>query len=80
MVFVQIFLSPQVKRSVIISNKIGLDKLPHKMKNDLRLSIIGNQKLSGKYQISIDLEPNSQSSFQNDFFLNTSKKLLKNRN
>ena len=37
LVFAQISLSPQVKRSVIISNKIGLYKLPHKMTNDLNL-------------------------------------------
>ena len=33
----QNFLSPQVKRSAIISNKYGMYKLPHELPNDLRL-------------------------------------------
>ena len=33
----QIFLSPQVKRSVIISNKQEVYELPHELPNDLRL-------------------------------------------
>ena len=33
----QIFLSPQVKRSVIISNKHGIYQLGHELPNDLRL-------------------------------------------
>ena len=31
----EIFFSPQVKRSVIISNKHGVYELPHEMPNDL---------------------------------------------
>ena len=34
----QIFLSPQVKGSVIISNKYGIYELPHELPNDLRLN------------------------------------------
>ena len=33
----QILFSPQVKKSVIISNKHGKKKLPHKLPNDVRL-------------------------------------------
>ena len=33
----QIFLSPQVKRSAIISNKQEVYELPHELPNDLRL-------------------------------------------
>ena len=33
----QIFLSPQVKQIVIISNKHGMYKLNHKLPKDLRL-------------------------------------------
>ena len=33
--FYQIFLSPQVKRSAIISNKHGICELPHEFPNDL---------------------------------------------
>ena len=35
--FYQIFLSPQVKRSAIISHKYGIYELPHELPNDLRL-------------------------------------------
>ena len=38
LMFYQIFLSPQVKRSAIISNKHGTNELP----NDLRLRKLGN--------------------------------------
>ena len=33
----QIFLLPQVKESVVISNKHGVYELPHELPNDLRL-------------------------------------------
>ena len=42
LMFYQIFLSPQVKRIVIISNKLGIYELPHELSNDLRLRILGN--------------------------------------
>ena len=35
--FYQIFISPQVKRSAIISYKQGIYELPHQLPNDLRL-------------------------------------------
>ena len=38
----QIFISPQVKRSMIISNKHGIYELSHKFPNDLRLRILEN--------------------------------------
>ena len=37
----QVFLSPQVKQSVVISNKHGIYKVPHELPNDLRLKILG---------------------------------------
>ena len=37
----QIFLSPQVKSSAIVSNKHGAYELPHELANDLRLRILG---------------------------------------
>ena len=40
--FYQIFYSPQVKRYAIITYKRGMYELPHKLPNDLRLSILGN--------------------------------------
>ena len=44
----QIFLSPQVKRSAIISNKQGVYELPHKLLNDLILRILANKEKSGE--------------------------------
>ena len=41
-IFHQFFPSPQVKRSLIISNKSGIYELP----NDLRLNILGNYESS----------------------------------
>ena len=65
----QFFLSPQVKQSVIISNKYSMYELPHELQN-----------ISGKFQTFIELLLSAQSSSQNENFVNTSKKLLKNRN
>ena len=45
--FYQIFLSPQVKRSVIITDEYSTYELPHKLLNDLRL---GNM-LSPEYLV-----------------------------
>ena len=50
LMFYQILLSPQVKRSVIISNKQGAYRLVHKLLNNLRLSILGNKEKPGKSQ------------------------------
>ena len=36
LIFYQIFLSPQVKRRVIISKKRGIYELPHELPSDLR--------------------------------------------
>ena len=40
LIFDQIFISPQVKLSVIISNKDGLYELPHELRNKFRISIL----------------------------------------
>ena len=50
LILYQIFCSPQVKRSVVISNKYGLYELPHNLPNDLRLIILRNYQISGKSQ------------------------------
>ena len=42
LMFDQIVLSPQVRRTVIISNKHGVSDLSHELPNDLRLKILGN--------------------------------------
>ena len=40
LIFDQIFISPQVKLSVIISNKDGLYESPHELRNKFRISIL----------------------------------------
>ena len=40
--FHQIFLSPEVKRCVIITYKHGICKLSHELPNDLTHTILGN--------------------------------------
>ena len=42
LIFYQIFLSSKVKRCAIITYKHGIDKLPHELQNDVRLSILEN--------------------------------------
>ena len=70
--FDQIFLSPQVKRSVIISNKDSIYELPLELPNDLRLRD-QNQGVIVKSQNFIELLPNALSFSQNENFVNTSK-------
>ena len=76
LMFYQIFLSPQVKGCTIISNKHGIYKLPHELANESRLKMSGNQKMSGKSQNFIELQPGAQFSSQNERFVNTSKNFL----
>ena len=42
LIIYQIFFSPHVKQSTIISNKHGMYQLPHELPNDLRLRVLGN--------------------------------------
>ena len=42
LILYQIFFSPKVKRSLIISNKHGIYKLPHELPNDWRLRNLKN--------------------------------------
>ena len=77
LIFYQIFLSPQMKRSVIISNKHGIYELLYELPNDLRLTILGNygsiskiHRIIAKFLVFLS----------NENFFNTSKNLLKNRN
>ena len=51
----QFFLAPQVKQSVIISNKYGTYELPHDLPNDLRLRILGDWEISRKFHNFIEL-------------------------
>ena len=78
--FYQIFFSPQVKRSPIISNKHGIYELPHELKNDIKLRILGNKEISEKSQ---NLQNNGLISSlpgKTKIFFKTSDKLLKIRN
>ena len=65
---------------MITSNKHNIYELPHELPNDLRLRILENQEIWKRSQNFIELWSSAQSSYQNDNFVNTSKKLLKNRN
>ena len=42
LILYQFFVSQQVKRNVIISNKFGIYELPQELLNDLKLRILGN--------------------------------------
>ena len=55
LVFYQIFLSPEVKRSEIISNKHGIYELPHKLPNNLRLRKLAKNKV---YQNNLNTSRN----------------------
>ena len=55
LMFYQFFLSPQVKRSVIISNKHGVHELPHELPDNLKLRISANKENLGKSQNLLEL-------------------------
>ena len=54
--FDKILVSPQVKRIVIISNKLGTYELPHELPNDLRLRKY-QEDLKTSYNYSLVLSP-----------------------
>ena len=73
----QIFLSPQVKRNVIISNKLEYTRCL----TSCRARTLGNLEIPVKSQNSIESLPNAQPHSQNENAVsNTSKNLLKSRN
>ena len=43
----QVLLSLEVTRCAIITYKYGIYELPHEMRNDLKLRILGNYEISG---------------------------------
>ena len=59
--FDQIFLSSQVKRCMIISNKYGIHELPHKLPKDLgsqeNKKYQENFKTSYNYSLVVSLPP-----------------------
>ena len=42
LILYQIYFSPQVKRSVFINNKHGINELPYELPNDPGLRVSGN--------------------------------------
>ena len=65
LVFDQIFLSPQVKQSVIISNKHAI----YQLRKDIE--ILKSKEISIKYHNFMQLWPHAQPSLQKENFLNT---------
>ena len=70
-----ILLSPQVKQSIITSNKHGICELPHELPNNLRLRILQNiRKVSKLHRmIASCLAP-----LPKNFFVSTNTKVPKN--
>ena len=50
---------------MIISNKNGIYELPQQLSNKLRLRILGNNEISGKFQNCMKSEPSTQLFSQN---------------
>ena len=74
----QIFLSPQVKGIVNISNKHFIYNFYQELPNILRLRILGKWNMLRRSQIFIDLDSSAQSSIKNENFVHRSEKLFKN--
>ena len=53
--FYQIVLSPQMKLSVVISNKHGIYEFPHELLNDLTFRILGNYERSRTPEILVEV-------------------------
>ena len=70
---------PQVKRYLIFSITNLVRELPHKLPNDLRLRISGNQEILEKCQIWVEMQASAQSSFQKLNFDNSCQKTRKIR-
>ena len=71
-----VFYSQRLEGSgFLVTYTHGIYDLPHELPNDLRFRIVENYEISGKC-----LNPSAQSPCQTESFVNTSRKLLKNRN
>ena len=70
------FSSPQVKRSLIISNKLGIYELPHELPNDLLTEDLRKLEKFRIIQNFMELCSSAQSSSQKEHFVNTSERLL----
>ena len=56
--------SPQVKRYLISSITNLLHEFPHELPNNLRPRILGNWEILDKFQMSMEKQPSTHSSFQ----------------
>ena len=63
--FCQIFLTPQVIGSMIITNKHGIYEFPQKFLNELTPQMLGNYKISRNSPDSIELKPSVRFSSKN---------------
>ena len=77
LMFYQIFFSPQVKRSAIITYKHGIYELPHVLPNNLRLRKLGNIREVSKPHRMIAQWPVPTPKWKSS---NTRRQLLKDRN
>ena len=75
--FHQIFFSPKVKWSAIISNKHGIYELLHELSNNLGVSLLGSLKKVRKTWKTYKLIPSLSAKI---IFFNTSQKLVEKRN
>ena len=78
--FYSILISPQVNRLEILTYQEGIYELPHELPSDLRLRNLGNLEKLEKWLNFIELPNSAQTPCQNKNFVNTSKKVTKNRN
>ena len=74
------FHQPQYKQCKNITYKHGIYEFPQDLANDLRLKILETQEIVWKCLNSIEWDPSAQSTLKIETFVNTSEKLLKNRN
>ena len=77
LMFYQIFFSPQVKRSAIITYKHGIYELPHVLPNNLRLRKLGNIREVSKPHRMVAQWPVPPPKWKSS---NTRRQLLKDRN
>ena len=71
--------SPQINEYLISSITNLVQELPHKLPNNLRLRILGNQKILEKCQVWVEMQPSAQSSFHELNFDNSCQKTHKIR-
>ena len=64
LIFDEIFLSPQVKRFLIISNKHGIYELPHELSNELRLTTYDTNGFQKNTKIEKHFCQNNRSSYE----------------